>query len=139
MSLTYNEAKDEIFSLFKAAWDMTGHPVHWQEVKKSRSKSEDAFAMISIRHAAGFQSTLGSSVGTTRFSRIGFTTIQIFVAAGKGLQEAYVLAKVASDAFEGVSTPGGVWFRNLRLNEVGKNGQFFQLNVVAEFNYDEIK
>jgi hypothetical protein len=139
MSLTYQQARDEIFEVFKQAWDTTGYEVHYEDVRKQRSKDEEPWAVVTLKHAAGFQSTLSGSVGNKTFTRLGFVTIQIFTPNGKGLQEAYDLAKVVSDAFEGVSTSGGVWFRNVRLNEIGRDGEFFQLNVVVEFRYDEIK
>lgn len=138
-SLTYREAKDEILAIFKAAWDPTGWPVHYQDVRKQRSSDENPWAVVTLNHSAGFQDTLSGVIGSRTFTRLGFLTTQIFVPVGKGLQEAYDLAKIVSDAFEGASTPGGVWFRDVRLNEVGRDGEFFQLNVVADFRYDEIK
>lgn len=139
MSLTHQEARDEIFDVFKAAWDVTGYPVHWEEVRKQRSGDETPWAVVTFQHAAGFQATLSGAQGARTFARLGFVTVQIFTPNGKGLQDAYDLAKVVSDAFEGTATPGGVWFRNVRLNEVGRDGEFFQLNVVVEFRYDEVK
>lgn len=139
MSLTYKEAKNEILDIFKAAWDPTGYPVHYEAVREDRSTDQNPWAVVTLQHAAGFQSTLNGANGTRTFTRLGFVTVQIFKPSGKGLQEAYDLAKVVSDAFEGTATPGGVWFRDVRLNEVGRDGEFFQMNVVAEFRYDEVK
>lgn len=139
MSLTYAEARDEIFAVFKTAWDTTGYPAHYQDVRKRRSRDEEPWAVVTLNHSSGFQATLSGASGSRTFARLGFVTVQIFTPSGKGLQESYDLCKVVSDAFEGVSTPGGVWFRNVRLNEVGRDGEFHQLNVIAEFRYDEIK
>lgn len=139
MSLTHQQARDEIFDVLKAAWDTTGYLIHWEEVRKQRSKQEAPWAVATFQHTTGFQSTLSGVVGSRTFTRLGFLTVQVFTPNGKGLQDAYDLAKVVSDAFEGTATPGGVWFRNVRLNEVGRDGEFFQLNVVVEFRYDEVK
>lgn len=140
-SLTYQQAKDEMFDVFKAAWDTTKYAdrVHYEDVYKPRGKNDDPWATVTLQHASGYQSTLSGAIGSRTFTRTGFITVQVFTPTGKGLQEAYELARVVSDAFEGTSTPGGVWFRNVRLNEVGRDGEFFQLNVVIEFRYDEIK
>jgi hypothetical protein len=138
-SLTYKVARREILARFKAAWDTTTFQAFYDDVKKQRSKDEDPWAVITYRHAGGRQTTLSGAVGTRTFTRTGTLTVQIFTPSGKGLQEAYELAKVVSDAFEGTSTPGGAWFRNVRLNEVGRDGEFFQLNVIVEFLYDEVK
>lgn len=139
MSLTHQQARDEILDVFKAAWDPTGYDVHYEDVRKQRNKDEEPWAIVTLKHASGFQATLSGAVGSRTFARLGFLTVQIFTPNGKGLQEAYDLAKVVSDVFEGTSTPGGVWFRNVRLNEVGRDGEFFQLNVIVEFRYDEVK
>lgn len=139
MTLSYQEARDEILDVFKTAWDTTGYPVHYEDFRKQRSEDEESWATVTMKHSSGFQSTLSGIAGSKTFSRLGFLAIQIFTPSGKGLQEAYDLAKVVSDAFEGASTSGGVWFRNVRLNEVGRDGEFFQLNVVVEFRYDEVK
>jgi hypothetical protein len=138
MSLTYKQAKDEMLDKFKAKWDLTGYPVSYQDVRKQRPREDDPWANVFINHASGGQRAFGGNNQRT-FNRTGFITVQLFTPSGKGLQEAYDLAKVVSDAFEGIATPGGVWFRNVRLNEVGRDGEFFQLNVVVEFVYDEIK
>lgn len=139
MSLTHQQARDEMFDVLKAAWDTTTYDIFWEDVRKQRGKNEKPWATVTLQHASGFQSTLSGAVGSRTFTRLGFITVQIFTPNGKGLQDAYDLAKVVSDAFEGTSTPGGVWFRNVRLNEVGRDGEFFQLNVIVEFRYDEVK
>jgi hypothetical protein len=41
------------------------------------------------------------------------------------------------DVFQGKSTPGGVWFRDVRLLETDAEGHWSQVNVVADFTYDE--
>jgi len=48
------------------------------------------------------------------------------------------MATVARRAFEGVATPRDVLFRAVSVNEVGRSGGWRQVNVAAEFEYDEI-
>lgn len=139
MSLTFQEARDEILTIFKDAWDATGHEAYYEDIKKSRESGETAWAVVTLRHAGGGQATLNNAAGSSRFRRVGILTVQVFTAIGKGLQESYALAKVVADAFEGTATPGGVWFRNVRINEIGRDGKFFQNNVLIDFTYDEIK
>lgn len=136
MTYTYDQAYDLMMALFKAAWDTTGHEIFWENVENKRETDNTAFARIDISHSIGSQATLGGPARS--FRRVGAITIRIYTQAGKGLQESYQLAKVAADAFEGKST-GGIWFRNVRINEVGRQGAYYQLNVVVDFEYDEIK
>ena len=136
MSLTFNEAADDIFQLIKAAWDITGLELSWPNVKPAKPTNNDSHAKVFIRHVTGGQRTIGSS---NLFERVGLVTIQVFIPVGKGLQEGYTLAKVLVDAFEGKSTSNGVWFKNTVPEEANNIGQFFQINVVTEFWYHEQK
>lgn len=136
-SYTYEEAYDAMLALMKTAWDPTGHQLFYENVEQKRDDDESPYARIDVTHAGGFQATLGGT-GARSFRRTGVVTVRIYSQAGKGLQGSLQLAKVAADAYEGQST-GGIWFRNIRVNEIGRDGSFYQTNVVVEFEYDEIK
>jgi len=143
MSLTRKKAIDEILGLFKTAWDITGHGlrVKYANVgKKSVPPSgQDPWARVSLKHTNSAQASLSGAAGTRRFRRNGFVTVQIFEPPGKGLSGTIDLPKIVQDAYEGVETTSGVWFKDVTLSEVGPDGDFFQTNVVAFFEYDEIK
>ena len=143
MSLTRKEAIDEILGLFKTAWDTTGHGtrVKYDNVgKKSMPPAgQDPWARVVLRHTSASQVSLSGAVGTRRFQRNGILTIQVFEPPGKGLSGATDLPKIIQDAFEGVETASGVWFRDVTVNEIGPDGDFFQTNIVAFFEYDEVK
>lgn len=139
MSLTQPQAVDEIYGVLNDAWTPSGLPLYFEDTRSERTAEEIAWAVAFIRHAAGFQATLCGEIGQRTFTRLGYITVQIFSPVARGLHEARALAKVVTDAYEGFSTPGGVWFRNVRMNEVGREGDNFQVNVVAEFRYDEIR
>ena len=137
-NITYEEAMDDMQGMVLAAWTPTGHNVYWEAVGANREGDDTAWLVSSIRHVGGRQATLGGT-GNRSFERTGIIFLQIFTRVGKGLQESYQLAKVLADAFEGKSSPNGVWFRNVRINEAGKDGAFTQTNVTIEFQYNEVK
>ena len=137
-NLSYEQAVDEIQAMILAAWTPTGHKIFWEGVEADRETDDTAWAVSTIRHVTGRQQTLGGR-GNRAFERAGIIIIQIFTRIGNGLHESYQLAKVMADGFEGKHSPGGVWFRNVTLNEVGKDGAFTQVNVNIEFRYNEIK
>ena len=141
MSLTYSQANDNIMAVVKAAYDsLVGtYNIYWESVAGGRASDDSAFFQVFLRHRTGQNAGFPSSVGTSRYRRDGDVTIQCFHPVGKGLSAAYDDAKVFVDAFEGKSAPGGIWFRNVRVNEIGRDGQFNQLNIIVEFIYDEIK
>lgn len=136
--MTFEEAVDDIQKMLTDAWESTGYPLYYESLDAKRDHENDnPFAISTIRHYSGRQRTLG--VTDVVYSRGGSLYVQIFAPTGNGLQESYQLAKVVTDAFEGNSSPNGVWFRAVRINEVGKDGAFFQTNVIVNFAYDEVK
>jgi hypothetical protein len=119
--------------MFKSAWDPTSVKLYYWDVADDKP-SEDEWARITVQHSTG------SNDGITNkfFLREGIVTIQLFTNFGQGLSRNDILAKVAVDAFQGKSSPGGVWFRNVRMNEIGNDDKWFQTNILAEFQYDEV-
>jgi hypothetical protein len=143
MSLTRIEAIDEIFALFKAAWDTTGYGdrVKYDNVasKSVPPEGTNPWARVVLRHGASSQATLANEAGRRRFRRTGVLTIQIFILPGIGLTGDADLPTIVRNAFEGVTSSGGIIFRDVAINEIGSDGDYFQTNVVAFFEYDEIK
>lgn len=148
MPATFETARDEILAAFKTRWDLdsgahnggTVPAVRYEGTELAGLPPHDApWAKVTIRHTLGSQASLASDVGLRRFEKLGIATVQVFAPLEKasGLVQAERLAMVAKKAFEGRSTAGGVWFRNTRIVEVGVDGPWFQMNVIAEFSYDE--
>lgn len=141
MSLTFSEANDEILAKVKAAYDSISgdKEIFWESVAGDRPTDDRPFFQVFLRHRTGQRAAFPSADGQSMYRRDGDVTIQCFHPIGRGLSDSYADAKVLADAFEGQATSGGIWFRNVRINEIGRDGQFNQLNVIAEFIYDEIK
>ena len=139
MTATLVEARDAIYELLKAAWDATGYIMLWDDLSGEPPETTSPWARSKISFNTGGQASLSNDQGKARFNRAGFLTIQVFTPAGEGLDDNLILAQLILDAYEGVSTSNGVWFRNARYNPVGNSGDFFQGNVLVDFTYDEVK
>lgn len=143
MPSAFVTARDEIQGLFKEAWDdisPTPPTVQWEGVAVAGSPGADeAFARVYVRHTAAEQSALSNEAGVRKWRRIGIITVQIFtpLLGPGGLNPGADYAIVARDAFQGKATASGVWFRNVRINEIGARDAWFQFNVIAEFEYEE--
>lgn len=138
--MTQAEATNEIFTLFQDAWKLTSYPVVYPNVqpKIDPRKGSTPWARIHLQHISSDLAGLGSDTAK-RYEETGIITVQTFTKAGKGLTHGQEIAKIVIDAFKGRKTPGGVWFRNVRTNEVGPDGEWYQINVNAEFTYDDIR
>jgi hypothetical protein len=147
MPCVFDVARDEIQGAFWTQWQ-TGTPavnggdvppVFWEGLGYVGNEPEDVpWATAFIRHTQASQRTLADQVGKRRFLKLGTITVQIFVPVGGGLGKAEELSKVAKKAFEGKSTASAVWFRNVKIVEVGIEDPWYQVNVLADFEYDEL-
>lgn len=143
MTATLNQARNEIWSTFQDAWeaDSTSElvPVLYPDVS-GEPPEEGAWVRASMIHTGSTQVTLSNETGARRFRRSGIVTIQIMTPCGMGLTLSDQLTKIAMRAFEGVTTsPGGVMFLNVRPIEAGQSGNWYQVNVLADFQYDEVR
>jgi hypothetical protein len=62
----------------------------------------------------------------------------VFGPIGDGSTAAYDAATIVANAYRGARSDL-VWFRNPRINEVGRSGSFEQINFATEFYYDFIE
>ena len=139
MTATYAQARDDLLELVYNAWSPTGYTMLWPDKPGEKPSTAVPWARTTLQHNLGGQASLAAVGGQRRWSRRGFLFVQIFTPAGEGLSQAYPLAKIVADALEGASTFHGVWLRDVALREVGPDGDWFRVNIEAEFNYDEVK
>jgi len=138
MSATPTQARDEIVALFKAAWDADEDscdvPVIWTGV---RGEIPDSGSWVRV--TVNFDDEGPASISKVHFKTTGTVIIQIFTPHDDGNVQADILQHIAKKAFRGKTTsPGAVWFRRVRPTAVGQDGQWFQTNVLADFEYEEI-
>lgn len=136
--MTFDEARDIMLAVFKAAWDPTGNPVFWTDVPGKKPPSERVWARVTIRHATGHQGSLKGAAGTQRWNRTGTIFVQVFAPVGDGSTAGYTAAQIVVNAYQAARNPD-VWFRNVRMNEVGASGAFEQFNVLVDFSYDDVR
>jgi len=141
---TRRAAITEILGLFRTAWlgaSQSDARVKYDNVGKTSlpPSGNDPWARVILRHTTAGQASLSGVSGTRMFDRQGILVMQIFVPPGKGLAEAIDLPKIVQDAYEGIETANGAWFRDVVVNEIGVDGDFYQTNVVVLFEYTEVK
>lgn len=139
MAASQETASDEMLAFFKTAWDTTGLIAVYENVKGAVPTTQVAWARPVIRHGTGGTQSLTGGLSTTTFERTGLMVVSIFIPNGNGLSLARSLGTTVANAFEGKATASAVWFRNVRIVEVGPSDEWYQFNVVIEFVYDEIK
>lgn len=140
-SLTFAQARDEMSAVVYAPWHAAhaDYPMFFPDKPETKPKDRTPYARVKVSHNQGEQETLPGPIGQSLFFRDGYLTVEVYTPQGDGLSKADELAKILADALEGQHTPGGVWFRRVRIREIGPNQAWYQVNVIAEFHYSERK
>lgn len=152
MATTFQVAVDEIYGTLKTQWDadtpaiVGGSPATPAELlyedTEWKGRPDDPttlpWARVMVRHSVGEQATLANQSSRRLFRNYGVVMVQCFASMrdNRGALVARQLAEVAKEAFEGKRT-SNVWFQSVRFNEVGREGLFYQINVVANFEWDQ--
>lgn len=143
MPTSIAQARDDVLTLIADAADDLGIPMVWEGTAGSDKPSTDdpqqSWARAGFQHVARRQTTIVGSDGNRRFTSYGLVSIQLFTPPADGLADADPTAEAFRNAIEGKSTANGVWFRNARTIEVGLSGGWWQTNILADFEYDEIR
>lgn len=98
------------------------------------------WARISQQTVTEQQSALAGNDLQRRYTADGLLFVQIFSASDDiaNYNKAAQLAALIKTAFRGKQTDGCIWFRNVRIQEIPPENAWYRLNVVAEYQYDEI-
>ena len=133
---SYSEAIQAMTSFFHAAWVDTA-PVIWGDDDDTAKPNNEPWLRFNARHVDGDQVSMGAP-GANRFEAVGTVTIQIFQPSGKEGLEAQAIADAVLGIYKGASS-GGVHYSRVRANEVGNDGHgWYQINVLADFRYEQI-
>ena len=93
------------------------------------------WADVFVRHATGGQRSIGLGA-RRRQTHTGLLTVRVFTPSSDGRALSDAVSYAIIQAFVGKTTTGGVWFRNERISEVGRDGDSFRVDVLIEFEYD---
>lgn len=149
--LTYPEAVDNMNARFLAAWNaetaaIVGYvpEIRWDgNEKKAPPPGGLYFVIHSVQNVKDGQSTLSNNVsrpGVKRFTSIGLVIMQLYMP--KNVQDpkpnGRALAMIAKNAYRSGDNSSGIWFKNVRINDLPSFEDWYRLNVIAEYQYDEL-
>jgi len=135
-------ARDEIYNLIYSGLISNEHTNNLKIIfddtgESPPDSSEFPWFRITIRHSENSkQETLSRE--NIKYSRRGILFVQIFTIIGTGLSLSDKYSQIVLNLISGKQTASGIWFRNPRINEVGRDKSWFQINVISDFYYEEI-
>lgn len=146
MPTEYIEAVDQMFELFKTDWDanttsIVGYvpEVRWPNVEEPEIPPKDLYwARVNQMTVSESQLAFCETVEKV-YNPMGLIIVQLFCpksnteSSTKGRE----LSMIVKKAYRGKKTAGGVWFRNVRIEEMKVEMNFYRFNIVAEYEYNE--
>lgn len=117
-------------------------PVRHYEGRSYGAKDpQKSYAEIYMRSALGSQASLANHNGIRRWEDAGTLWIMCFGSdsKGEGLEISELLATIAAEVYQGKATENYAWFRNVRKVNVGSSGGWYHINVLIDYEYDEVR
>lgn len=154
MSLTPQQARKEIFARVDSVWKAKAPAIiapaaapemRYQGVEEGASPGSTKYwARASTQGATTRQSAHmmdGPGQSPVEFLSEGAVFIQIFAPMSEkgSYAKGELLAEAAQCMFMATETASGVWFRNPRINELPSDGTWYRWNVIADFQFNQVK
>ncbi len=147
--MNVTQGRDAIFTKIKATLDAdpVSAPVkvlYWdtpQDVPRTQdgtTQAADPYIFAFVTFNGGGQSTLADQSGQTKFERFGIATLQIRAPFATGQSLLDELVEIGLRCFE-KQEANGVWFRNVRPIDLGHDGEWFRTDVLADFEFDQLR
>lgn len=137
-----SEARDAIYRHVVAAWLAQEPPIpelRYEDVPAETPADNVSWARLIVRHTTEPQVALGSP-GQRRFRAFGTVIVEIRAPVNDGLKTVDRVGDVALRALQGARTGlDHVTFMNVRKNEIGPEGPWYRMNVLADFDYDTVR
>lgn len=127
------QCRDELNAIVRD--NLSVDKILWPDVLEE-PPSSGSWARVVIIHEDNRQVTFGE---VRRWRTFGCLHIQIFTPLGDGLSLSDALAIEVCSSLRGVTTASGVLVRGANAREIGSDGAFYQTNVVADFEFDELE
>lgn len=147
MISNYSNARDEMFAqltgVLPALTTLLGYApnIVYQGVETAAKMPTDKLWMrISQQTVLESQAALAGNDLKRRYNSSGLIFVQVFIPKTEVQNYAFGLAaaNVIKLAYRGKQTSNCIWFNNVRIQELPAETAWFRINVVAEYQYDEI-
>lgn len=112
-------------------------PIALDNLKFTKPNPNVKWVRVNVQFNGGFQSSLGKT-GNRKFVKFGLLFIQVFTPANKATDENDTLADDSLNLFDGERLEQ-LWLYNGRIDTIGSDGEFYQQNVIVEFEFEDIR
>lgn len=145
MTITYQDAKDEVFGIVKSVINAKQTSVFGYTVdvrypgapKASQPDTTKLWARVSSQIVTDAQTALGNNGGIKLYEAVALLYVQLFAPrnVGASSDNCTILAEFIRSEFRKASPSGNVWFLNQQIRELPETDTSYPVNVVVEFRY----
>lgn len=133
--MTPTEARNEIMKRYLTEY--TGQfPIAFDN-KKFVKPDGVKWVRLTVNFNSGLQDSLGQT-GNRKFTKWGLIFVQVFTPSNKGTNENDDLCNGSLNLLDGVRIDD-LWLYNGRIKTIGSDGEFYQQNVLVEFEFENIR
>ena len=145
MSITYEQAKDELFSTFLTYWNANvlsvlsySPEVRWRNLEISAPPDTTKHHVrVAQQTKSEEQISLPNSNGVKLYETKGFLTVQMYFSKATiedGDDEG--LPVIAKEAFRSAAS-AEVWYRNSRIKELPPEEDYYRADVITDYTYSQ--
>lgn len=139
MIVSRSNARDRILAPLKVIADAQSLYAIYDDTNKAVPTSGSVkWGRISVRHRRGSRTSLGRMDGTTKNTQAGFVFIEIYTPREDGLVDSDLLSAAFAASLRS-GADGDIWIGDVSEVEMGEDGNWFRVDVIAEFQYDLIQ
>ncbi len=131
--------RDVVRTAFGTAWTDAGESldnVAWDNLAY-RPGTRDDYVLLGLAHATGSFASLGAGA-SIQVRRVAIFAAQIFVRHNTGQARVDALAEVILEFLESARLTG-IRISEIGMAETGRVGQYFQVNINAQIEYDSFR
>lgn len=152
MTLTPQNARKEMLAHVNTCWDersaaIVGYipEIRWQGDERPGLPGADKYWMrastntVTTRQRGHMVPEAGISKPV--YDNFGFITLQLFapMKSPESYAKGELLAELGQRMFMASETGGSVWFRNPRIRELDNDGTWYRWNVIADYQFSQVK
>jgi len=139
MIVSRTDARDRILGPLKTVVDAQSlYAIYDDTEKQPPTTSTTSWARVSVRHRNGRRTSLGRADGKGKHTQAGFIFVEIFTPREAGLTNSDTYSAAFAEQLRRFPD-GDIWIKDVSEIEVGEDGNWFRVDVIAEFEYDLIQ
>lgn len=139
MIVSRTDARDRILSPLKTVVDAQSlYAIYDDTAKQPPEDGDTSWVRIQVRHRTGSRASLGRKDGTGKHTQRGFIFVEIYTPREDGLVKSDIYSAAFAEQLRKFPD-GDIWISEVADNEVGDDGNWYRVDVIAEFEYDLIQ